>query len=509
MAMQGTLNLDCIAADPYSRYLYGVASANDGSSTNNYGYTESTIVLVRSNASPTNLATLTWEVFAHTNNSKELSYSYPTFTSVDCAANDDGEVTVFFRSPYRTTSPATLLPMGFIYSPVSDTWTTIRGPSMYGWTSDRLIHRSYYINSTYGNALHFLTSDVGHQLTIAGVEYETNILWPNSFFELREGVRAFIKPETVDFGWIYDSFDYSRQGFFSTNKGRSTRFMTYHRGTFFLSGTFPQNDSCPVILTASVGTRLGEPCAYQGVSDRGTYMAQHYVFGGDRNGMAFFGGVFEVDDVFKIYTTEKQEGRKYFEHIIIRNDNSSSFSVDQNWQVVGGLIDGQEPFVVALTSVGLYQFTIFGQAAGTLEGPYKVRILNNLNSLSPRVVSKLRNKIQGLDNAVELEQQQEQSRMIIGGVVGVVVIMAALVIGCSLCRHARRKKQFRKNEKEKRGRHLKSMELPSFVGKHEVHSMGIIPEDECIPDDASFRTVDIPSASKRPRMEARLPNYTS
>ncbi|KAF9126292.1 hypothetical protein BGX30_015302 [Mortierella sp. GBA39] len=461
MAMQGTLNLDCIAADPYSRYLYGVASANDGSSSNNYGYTESTIVLVRSNASPTNLATLTWEVFAHTNNSKELSYSYPTFTSVDCAANGDGE-------------------------PVSDTWTAIRGPSMYGWTSDRLIHRSYYINSTYGNALHFLTSDVGHQLTIAGVEYETNILWPNSFFELREEVKAFIKPETVDFGWIYNSFDYSRQGFFPTNKGRSTRFMTYHGETFFLSGTFPQNDSCPVILTASVGTRLGEPCAYQGVSDRGTYMAQHYVFGGDRNGMTFFGGVFEVDDVFKIYTTEKQEGRKYFEHTIIRSDNSSSFSVDQNWQVVGGLIEGQEPFVVALTSVGLYQFTIFGQGAGTLEGPYKVRILDNLNSLSPRVVSKLKNKIQVLDNAVESEQQQEQSRTIIGEVVGAVVLMAVLVIGCSLWRRARRKKQFRKNEKEERERHLKSMELPSFVGKHEVHSMGIIPEDECIPDHTKF-----------------------
>ncbi|KAG9069795.1 hypothetical protein KI688_009120 [Linnemannia hyalina] len=494
MAMQGTLNLDCIAADPYSRYLYGVASANDGSSTNNYGYRESTIILVRSNASPTNLATLTWEVFAHTNNSKGLSYSYPTFTSVDCAVNGNGEVTAFFRSPYRTTSPATLLPMGFIYSPVSDTWTAIRGPSMYGWTSDRLIHRSYYINSTYGNALHFLTSDVGHQLTIAGVEYETNILWPNSFFELREEVNAFIRPETVDFGWIYNSFDYSRQGFFSTNKGRSTRFMTYHGGTFFLSGTFPQNDSCPVILTASVGTRLGEPCAYQGVSNRGTYMAQHYVFGGDRNGMAFFGGVFEVDNVFKIYTTEKQEGRKYFEHTIIRSDNSSSFSVDQNWQVVGGLIEGQEPFVVALTSVGLYQFTIFGQAAGTLEGPYKVRILDNLNTL---------------DNGVELEQQQEQSRKIIGGVVGAVVLMAVLVVGCSLWRRARRRKQFRKNEMEERERHLKSMELPSFVGKHEVHSVGIIPEDECIPDHTSFRTIGPPLASIRPRMESRLPNYTS
>ncbi|KAH7050521.1 hypothetical protein BKA57DRAFT_534804 [Linnemannia elongata] len=492
MAMQGTLNLDCIAADPYSRYLYGVASANEGSSTSNDGYADSIIVLVRSNASPTNLATLTWGVFSRTNNSKELSYNYPTFTSVDCAANGDGEVTVFFRSPYRTTSPATLLPMGFIYSPVSDTWTAIRGPSTYGWTSDRLIHRSYYTNATYGNALHFLTSDVGHQLTIAGVEYETNLLWPNSFFELREEVRAFIRPETEDFNWIYNSFDYSRQGFFSTNKGRSTRFLTYHGETFFLSGTFTQNDSCPVILTASVGTRFDEPCAYQGVLNRGTYVAQHYVFGGNRNGMTFFGGVFEVDDVFKMYTTEKQEGRKYFEHTIVRTDNSSSFSVDQNWQVVGGLIEGQEPFVVALTSAGLYQFTIFGQAAGTLEGPYKVRILDNLNSSPLRVVSKLKNKIQAIDVAVELEQQQNQSRAIIGGVVGAVVVMAVLVIGYSMWRRAQRRKEFRKNEEEERERRLKAKGLMSYEGKHEVHSMGIIPEDECIPEQTRFRTISQP-----------------
>lgn len=192
--------------------------------------------------------------------------------------------------------------------------------------------------------------------------------------------------------------------------------------------------------------------------------------------------------------TEKLECRKYLEHTVIRSDNSSNFSVDQNWQVVGGLIEGQEPFVVALTSAGLYQFTIFGQTAGTLQGPYKVRILDHFNSLPPRVVSKLKNKIQVVDNTVELEQEQEQSRSIIGGIVGAVVLMAVLVIGCSLWRRARSRNKLRRNEEEERDRHLKTMELQSFVGKHEVHSMGIIPEYECIPDHTSFRTTDQPSS---------------
>ncbi|KAG0296321.1 hypothetical protein BGZ96_009720 [Linnemannia gamsii] len=389
--MQGTLNLDCIAADPYSRYLYGVGSANKGSLNNDDGYTDSTIVLVRSNASPTNLAALTWTVIAHVNG-KDLSYNYPTFTSVDCAASSDGEVTAYFRSPYQA----------------------------------------------------------------------------------REDVRAFIRPDTEDFNWIYDSFDYSRQGFFYSNKGRPTSLITYHRNIFFLGGTFPNNATCPDILTASVGTRMDEPCKFQGVLNQGTFTAQHYVFGGDRNGTTFFGGVFEVDDVFKIYTTEQQESRKYIEHTIIRSENSSDYSVDQNWQVVGGLIEGQEPFVVALTSAGLFQFTIFGPAVGTMDGPFKVGIADDFNSLPHRVVTKLKSKMTVLNGATDLEQrrQQEKSRAIIGVTVGGVVLVAVF-IGFSLWRRARRRKEDCEKEKE-----VEAVRITSCMGKYEVHSMGIIPESD-------------------------------
>ncbi|KAG0292648.1 hypothetical protein BGZ96_003862 [Linnemannia gamsii] len=97
MANEGTLNLDCIAADPKSEYLYGIASANTNPHTN---YADSHIVLVQSNKDPTNLASMTWSVVS-SSTSPEVSYNYPTFTSVDCAVSKNGDFTAFVRSPYR------------------------------------------------------------------------------------------------------------------------------------------------------------------------------------------------------------------------------------------------------------------------------------------------------------------------------------------------------------------------------------------------------------------------
>jgi hypothetical protein len=141
--IQGILNLDCIVADSNSRFLYGIASANQGSSTSKDGYTDSTILLVRSNDNPANLSTLTWTVISQTNG-KDFSYNYPTFTSVDCAVDSGNEFSAFFRSPYRTTSPSHSLPMGVRYRFGSDTWSAIRGWSLYGWNSDRVRHMSFY-----------------------------------------------------------------------------------------------------------------------------------------------------------------------------------------------------------------------------------------------------------------------------------------------------------------------------------------------------------------------------
>lgn len=119
MAAIGTLNLDCIASDPASRFLYGIASANNASTTGDYS--NSRFVFVRSNASPASLATLTWTVISQIDG-KDFSYNYPTFNSVDCAANFEDAFSVFFRNPIRTTHPTVAFPMGLSKSVYYD-WT--------------------------------------------------------------------------------------------------------------------------------------------------------------------------------------------------------------------------------------------------------------------------------------------------------------------------------------------------------------------------------------------------
>ncbi|KAK5805617.1 hypothetical protein F5H01DRAFT_74752 [Linnemannia elongata] len=88
MALEETLNLDCMAADRSSNYLYGLASA-DITRASPVNYADSFVVLIRSNFNPTSLTNITWSVISHTVGTK-LSYSYPTFTSVDCVVADDG-----------------------------------------------------------------------------------------------------------------------------------------------------------------------------------------------------------------------------------------------------------------------------------------------------------------------------------------------------------------------------------------------------------------------------------
>lgn len=61
------------------------------------------------------------------------------------------------------------------------------------------------------------------------------------------------------------------------------------------------NITCPFISTSlSSAGRLGESCTFQGsptTGRDGVSTLQHYIFGGDRNGMTFFGGIYEIDNV--------------------------------------------------------------------------------------------------------------------------------------------------------------------------------------------------------------------
>ncbi|KAG0255860.1 hypothetical protein BGZ95_005657 [Linnemannia exigua] len=287
---------------------------------------------------------------------------------------------------------------------------------------------------------------------------------------------------------------------------------------------YPRNSSCPVFKTYQEG-HLGEPCAFQGPTSPDGVSIQHYVFGGERHGSTFFGGIYELDSVLKVFTTENQEGRKYLEHILIQNNNASDMAVDRNFQVVGGLNPGQEPFVVALTSAGLYQFNIFGPTAGSMEGPYKVRILDDLNSLPQRVAVRL--KIGKLNSYEQYQEtlSRKNTKRIVEGTLGALGVM--LVVGLLVWWRWRRRRQAKKekeindgeqeqvqeeelsdeysNEKEKSSDPDEGEEdLSLSEGKIEVYSRGIILEDELIPDRTKNWFSDDLIAWTQPQLEGKI-----
>ncbi|KAG0261793.1 hypothetical protein BGZ95_004169, partial [Linnemannia exigua] len=212
--------------------------------------------------------------------------------------------------------------------------------------------------------------------------------------------------------------------------------------------------------------------------------------------------------VLKIFTTEKQEDRRYLEHNLIRkDDNSSNFVVDRNFQVVGGLNPGQEPFVVALTSAGLYQFTIFGPTAGSMEGPFKVRISDNLNSLPQRVALRLRVKLLTPYEEYLLRDEPDKPT-IIGGSLGGLLLMV-LASGFFFWRWRRRRRTLTRGDKgldaegqeqsdddddnenldeEEKKKGAEENHPSTQTGKHELHFTGIILEEESSPDHNVSRT---------------------
>ncbi|KAF9128279.1 hypothetical protein BGX30_014400 [Mortierella sp. GBA39] len=487
---QGTLHLDCIASDPSSSYLYGIASANTGTSSYT---TDSTIVLVRSNYNPTSLATITWTIIS-TTEGKQFSYNYMTFTSVDCAANDKGHFAAFFRSPYRTASPFRLLPMGVRYDPTAKekgegAWSPIWGSVMYGWNVDRFVHRSFYQGD---ELVHLLTGDVVDSLQLGRVDYATNMLQLGSI-QTRQQVDVFLLSYTFDnMVWIQD-FDYTQKGFFPDYTGFFPQKVALHNGTFYITNSEDQNVT---YVYQGVGRRIEE--VRGGLYSKTEWaLGDYHVFAGLRQGLTFFGGIYKED-----------------------------------------YRDG---------------FTVFGPSAGAMLGSFQVMVPAStaegvyFNSLPQRIVTKM-NTPRWTDKDALADERNMRRDSIVGGSVSAVVVIAFL--GYLVWRKwaFRKRRQIRKKEEAEMAAAMAAMMLgggaapfspvqnptaPPLVlsEKHEVYSSGKILEEikELEDEEEDSSSDDMPnsagrssgrmkrsarhsgSVSKRPGMLAdagRLPSYT-
>ncbi|KAF9083006.1 hypothetical protein BGX23_011883 [Mortierella sp. AD031] len=447
MALPETLNLDCITSDPGSKYLFGIASVNQEDNLGSYALADTYAVLVKSNYNPTNLTNLTWNIVSHIG-SELFSYGYPRFTTVDCAAHDKGHFAFFFRGrTYRSISPTDLIPMGVRYDSIRDRWYRIQGSMQYGWTSNSFVHKSFYSG---GDLIHLYTDSSFVNVALGLLDHTTNVLQLASL-QKRGGDRgnSFITSRTMDGVTINADFDYTLQGFFPEYFGTSNR-----------------GPSKPI--------------------------GHHHLFAGRRGNSIFFGGIFK-ENGYKIYTTEEREGGTYIEHIFNWNDTKTEFSVHGSFPTVGGLEKGQEPFAVALTSAGLFEFKIFGPNAGAMAGPFKVKAEGMFLSL-PQRVNTPSNSMWVSGGGFGLSYQAERDR-ITGGIIAAVVVVA-MAIGFLFWRRRRERRRIRDREKEKE---MESQKPPTYSEKHEVLSDGLIPELESLTAE---------SVSIRPRLDARAHSHT-
>jgi hypothetical protein len=143
----GIVDLDCIASNPSSTILYAIGNAE-----NKYG--KIVTAFFRSNSNPANATDITWERLRLSYNRHEDSteiephYKYSRFGDVDCAVSSSGEFTAFFYNPqFSVTRSARLVPMGIRFDGERTTSSELEiyGSMMYGWTSQNLVHQSFYI----------------------------------------------------------------------------------------------------------------------------------------------------------------------------------------------------------------------------------------------------------------------------------------------------------------------------------------------------------------------------
>ncbi|KAH7038707.1 hypothetical protein BKA57DRAFT_474017 [Linnemannia elongata] len=152
-----------------------------------------------------------------------------------------------------------------------------------------------------------------------------------------------------------------------------------------------------------------------------------------------------------------------------------------------------------------------------MSGPYQVETNDQIFSAIQRVVKTRKDRAPSA-----ISNGENTKKTVIGGSLAAVLVV--LVIGGLFWwrRRTQRKGRIMKDKEEGEDVGSDSEDPgPAFVGKHELHSMGLFPESESESSSSEHRTsqetsIDQPSTTAtpttatrgRPRTNGRLPSYT-
>ncbi|KAG9069817.1 hypothetical protein KI688_009142 [Linnemannia hyalina] len=489
--MEANLELDCVATQQDTGTIYGIATASGNDNNGIYG---TYVVLVKSNASPTDLISLKWSIVS-TTPALDLSYVYPKFATVDCAVSSKGEFIALFPNFELPTTKTPTIPMGVRYDPVSNSWSGIRGSPLYGWSS-RPWHQLFY---TTGNGVeslvHLMADEVGTVVRFGTVDTTTNMLQLADIWKLNYGEKEYSSGSFSDaFETASHNEGLPRNGFFR-HWGYTDQRM-FAPGPNQLHVSLDLEDTIKSFpLTSAVTASYTSSSIFL---DHATFQINRF-FSGARGNLTTFVAAMGYFNGTSMYTIERDSNGTWSQtsiHNMTGVDTKGDFEVHQNMITAGGRLPGQELFAVAVSTNGLYELQLFGPSAGNLSGPIGVTVpSSSLYSFRPPPATP--------KSPVRLTGTEEF------GVIMGVFVFAVLFIW-------RWKKTRNQRKKEKEKAKVATMEGGGGGGSGEAYMMGIFPETQTTPEAAiNITTSDnsqrggSPSASAPPPPATGSPQPTS
>ncbi|KAG9069794.1 hypothetical protein KI688_009119 [Linnemannia hyalina] len=372
--------LDCIASDPTSTTLYGIATGWS------YAGNVKSFFLVKSSPNPDHVSLNMWSMVSE---EKAIPFSYwrPSFRSTDCSVSSKGVFTAFFNNGQLLTPGIVSIPVGVRYDPETQKWTSIKTSPLYGWATDDWTHTSFYINNDGVESLVHLLTDADSTVIRFGVLNEAkNVLQLASVWKQNS------KTGEYESGGMLDAKRGDRAGYaepyinlgaFGKPHHSLQKKMIYANGRLYMMYyNHPENvtiDSIPFADPAAPPSTNRQ--TFKGPDN----FRPKYFFAGIRGNTTFLGGLgnyngtklageyssFTMDLLDGIPQTPVVHTSPFYNHTTDEHSSdrkTGTVSIHENFVTVGGQLPGQNPFVVGLASEGIYEFSIVGVNGTTTLG---------------------------------------------------------------------------------------------------------------------------------------------
>ncbi|KAF9120695.1 hypothetical protein BGW39_011180 [Mortierella sp. 14UC] len=390
-----SLTIDCMATDPGSTTIYGIAKS--------WIENVESVVLLRSIPNPDHISAHMWTIVSSAPD-KPLSYWGDTyrgrpFRSVDCTVSSKGAFLAFFRDGQYLTPGSVTVPVGVRYDPETQAWSSIKTSPYYGWTSDYWEHKSFYVNKDgVESAVHMLTDTESTVIRFGVVNEAKNVLQLAGVW--KKGTTGQYTPGDISDSMLWMLIQ-PQAPYIGLATFEST-FLAFQRRTMYANGHLyitQYKNSNDIIESYPLTDPTAPPPPNNQVLKGPDGFVSDRFFSGTRGGSTYLGGIGKFNSTlkeYKTYTISNVNGAmqlgpvstapfyNYTTTDFGKSDwNMERYAVYDSFLGVGGHLEGQDPFVVGLTTLGTYEFSINAKNISNDLGIMDVMILSPMYYYSP------------------------------------------------------------------------------------------------------------------------------